>query len=95
MTQSTIVHETGGVELQVNAITSVAGKLAVEVRQDGKPIPGFTLADAAPIKGNVMAYAAAWGARTSLSSFAGQKISLRVAMADAKLYSLTLACAQK
>ena len=93
--QSTIVHETGGVELQVNAVTSVAGKLAVEVRQDGKPIPGYTLADAAPIKGNVMAYAATWGARASLSSFAGQNISLRVAMADAKLYSLTLACAQK
>ena len=93
MARQTVVHETGGVELRVNAVTSVAGTLAVEVRQGDKPVPGFTLADAAPIKGNVMAYAAAWGARASLSSFAGQNISLRVAMADAKLYSLTLACA--
>ena len=45
--------------------------------------------------GNALAAAASWqgGALASLSALEGHKVSFRVAMADAKLFSLKLACA--
>ena len=87
----------GGVQLLVNAVTSVVGWVRVGLLAQGGtgPVPGMALADADPIVGNALAAAASWqgGALASLSALAGTKVALRVAMADAKLFSLKLACA--
>ncbi len=83
----------GGVELLVNMETSVAGFVAVEVLSGGRAIVGFDRADR--LKGNAIAAVASWdeGATASLSALAGTAVSFRVTLADAKLYSLRLACA--
>lgn len=83
----------GGVELRVNMETSVAGFVAVEVLQQGRAVDAFRRADR--LKGNAIAAVASWdeGATASLSALAGEVVSFRVTLADAKLYSLRLACA--
>ena len=81
---------TGGVELYVNMQTSVVGWVAVEVVGQGE----FTLENADKLKGGATDAVASWGQGTlaSLSSLAGKKVKLKVAMADAKLFSLRLGC---
>ena len=86
----------GGVQLLVNTVTSSCGWVRVELQAPGgAPMPGMTLADSDPIVGNALGAAASWqgGALASLSALAGIKVAFRVAMADAKLFSLKLACA--
>ncbi len=82
------------VALGVNLVTSVVGFAAVGVVQNGQEVPGYGLADADRLKGNAISAAASWGAGTkrSLSAFVGQQVAFKVAMADTKLYSLTLIC---
>jgi hypothetical protein len=91
---------TGGVELRVNFRTSVAGFLAVAVEQaqTGRPNPRFdmyTLDQSDLLRGNAMGAVASWGNRTqmSLSPLAGERIRIAVVLTDAKLYSLSLVCA--
>ena len=86
----------GGVQLLVNTITSVAGWVRVELQApDGVPVTGMALADSDPIVGNALGAEASWqgGKLASLSALAGIKVAFRVAMADAKLFSLKLSCA--
>ena len=99
---TTIVH--GGVELHVNLESSVVGFAAIELVQGCKeqgdpsscePVPGFELASSDRLRGNAISAVASWlqGGMASLSSLAGQRVAMRVQLADAKLYSLRLACA--
>ena len=85
----------GGVQLLLNVETSVAGFVAAEIMQQGAPVAGMELDQADQIKGNSVAAVASWGGGTlaSLSKLAGQQVQVRVAMTDAKLFSLRLACA--
>jgi hypothetical protein len=52
-------------------------------------------ADADQLKGSATNAVASWGggAVASLSALAGKEVALKVAMADAKLFSLRLGCA--
>jgi hypothetical protein len=56
-----------------------------------------TLGEADALKGNAIAAVASWngGQQSSLSSWAGKMVSFKVAMADARLFSLRLACADE
>ena len=88
----------GGVQLLVNVETSVAGYAVVAVLPSGSggsATEQFSLAASDLIKGSAVSAVASWGggALASLSSLAGQKVQLQVAMADARLFSLKLACA--
>lgn len=52
--------------------------------------------DADQLKGSATNAVASWGrgAVASLSALAGKEVALKVAMADAKLFSLRLGCAE-
>jgi len=93
------------VQLFVNMETSVAGFVAIAVvdtasesqseSESESGSAGYTLTDADKLKGSATNAVASWGggAVATVSQFAGKEIALKVAMADAKLFSLRLGCA--
>lgn len=77
-----------GATLYMNFATSAAGGIRVEIQsQDGRPVPGFALADCQEIIGNEIEHAVKWQGG-DLSALAGQPVRLRFVMKDADLYSL-------
>lgn len=77
-----------GKELVVNAATSAGGSLAVEIQgPDGKPVPGFTLADCAPVVGDFIGKPVAWKGG-KVETLAGKEIRLRFVLREADLYSI-------
>jgi len=72
----------------MNFSTSVAGGIRVEIQDaEGKPIPGFTLADCPEIFGDALQRAVAWKSGPDVSRLAGRPVRLRFVMKDADLYS--------
>ena len=87
----------GGAQLMLNVETGVAGFVAVEVLlQGGKAAEGMELEASDPIKGSAINAVASWGKGqlATLAGLAGQSVKLRVTMADAKLFSMQLACCE-
>jgi hypothetical protein len=82
------------VQLLVNMQTSVAGFVALELSENGAVIPGYGLLSSDKLKGGAINASASWGGRkvASLSTLAGRSVAVRAALADAKLYSLRVAC---
>ena len=77
-----------GKRLELNLDASVAGSAQVEIlRADGKPVPGFSLAEADAIKGNFIAKTVTWQGRDDVSAVAGKPVQLHFVMRDAKLYA--------
>jgi hypothetical protein len=78
--------------LHVNANLGPEGELRIEVLDAAtdQPIPGFTAADAEPVRGDVPAGKVRWHGR-SLQSLAGQQIKLRFHLAGGDLYSFWFA----
>ncbi len=78
-----------GRELVLNFATSAAGGIRVEIQDpSGRPLPGFTLADAVEQIGNEIERTVAWKSGTDLSALAGRAVRLRFVMKDADLYAL-------
>jgi hypothetical protein len=76
-----------GRSLELNVQTSVAGHVLVELLRNGRPIPGYSAAEADSIKGNFIAKTVTWNGRSEVSSLAGKPVQLRFFMRDAKLYA--------
>lgn len=77
-----------GNKLTVNYATSAAGSLRVELQDaDGKPLPGFTLADSEEHFGDNVSRTIAWKNGSDLSSLAGKPIRIRYELKDGDLYS--------
>ena len=77
-----------GKELEMNFSSSAAGSIKVEIQDAaGKPIEGFTLADADETFGDTLARAATWKGKSDVGSLAGKPVRLRFVMSDADLYS--------
>ena len=77
-----------GNRLILNYATSASGSMRVEIQDsDGKPIPGFALADAPELYGDAIAEPYRWATGTDVSSLAGKPVRLRFVMKDADLYS--------
>ena len=55
---------------------------------DGKPVPGFTLADSIELYGDTVARNALWKDNPDLGALAGKPVRLRFVMRDADLYSI-------
>ncbi|MBM3457599.1 MAG: hypothetical protein FJX77_03575 [Armatimonadetes bacterium] len=55
-----------------------------------KPFPGFSLAEADVLKGDELSRAATWKGSADLSSLKGRKVSVRLHLARAKLYSMAM-----
>ncbi|MDB6133958.1 MAG: hypothetical protein JWM59_2201 [Verrucomicrobiales bacterium] len=77
-----------GGELRLNIDTGATGTVFVELRDaEGKPIPGFTLADCEEIGGNFIDQRVYWKGKTDVSSLAGRPIRLYLKLTRAKLYA--------
>ena len=78
-----------GSNLQINFATSAAGGLRVEIQdEDGKPCPGFALADCPEMIGDEIDRVVRWAGEADVTRLAGKPIRLRLALKDADLYSL-------
>ena len=85
----------------LNMRTSVVGSVAVEVLENGSPVNGCELENADVVKGNSVSARVTWSAaqtgadQCNLAALAakGAKVSFRVAMVDAELFSIRLGCA--
>ncbi len=74
--------------LLLNASTSGAGHIKCEVRgEDGRALPGFSLADAKEVFGDEIELAMEWKDGADLAALAGRTISLHFEMKDADIYS--------
>ena len=77
-----------GRKLVVNFATSHQGSLAVELQDaEGKPIPGFTLADCLPLNGDEIEKTVAWKGGADVSPLAGKSVRLRFDLKDADVFS--------
>ncbi|MGV3723113.1 MAG: hypothetical protein ACO1SX_19610 [Actinomycetota bacterium] len=78
-----------GKRLTLNFATSAAGGIRVELQSpDGKPYPGFSLADATEQIGNEISREVSWKGGPDVSALAGKPVRLRFVMKDADLYAL-------
>lgn len=78
-----------GEELEINYATAAAGSLRFELQdEEGKALPGYTLAESREIIGDQIARVVAWKDGSSMASLAGQTVRLRVVMKDADLFAL-------
>lgn len=77
-----------GRELVLNFSTSAAGSIAVELLDaDGKPLPGYSLAEAQPEYGDQIEQVMTWKTG-DLSDTAGKPVRLRFVMRECDLFSL-------
>lgn len=78
-----------GRELVINHATAAAGSIRVEIQDaDGKPFPGFALADSAEITGDQIEQVVSWKNGADVNSLAGRAVRLRFALKDADVYSM-------
>ncbi len=77
-----------GRRLRLNIDTGSAGAAFVELRDaDGRPIPGFTLADCEEVGGNFIDQCVYWKGAADVSGLAGRPVRVHVRMKRAKLYT--------
>ncbi|HWL08763.1 MAG TPA: hypothetical protein VNQ76_10175 [Planctomicrobium sp.] len=78
-----------GKELTLNYAVQNGGKLQVEIQDpNGKPIPGFALADSVALTGDEIDQTVSWKSGSDVSKLAGQPIRLRFIMTQGDLYSM-------
>jgi len=81
-----------GKRLRLNIDTGSMGTGYVELRDaDGKPIPGFTLADCEEVGGNFIDQAVYWKGSPDVSALAGKPIRIYFKLTRAKLFSFVFA----
>lgn len=81
-----------GRRLLLNYSTSAAGKIRIEVQDtDGRPLPGFALADAPDIYGDSLGQPAPWKDGSDLAALAGKPVRLRFVLSDADLFAFRFA----
>ncbi len=65
------------------------GSLRVELQSpDGKPLPGFTLADCKPLAGDEIRQTVEWRSGADISGVADKPVRLRFSLQNADVYSL-------
>jgi hypothetical protein len=79
-----------GPTLTVNA-AAATGEVRVEVlAADGSPLPGFSGAEAAVLRGDGLDQAVTWAAHADLASLGGRPIRLRFQLRAATVYAFTV-----
>jgi len=77
-----------GKQLVLNVSTSAAGTVRVEIQSaDGRPMPGFALADCHDVYGDDLERAVRWKGNPDLRALAGKPVRLRLEVKDADVYS--------
>ena len=83
-----------GDRLEINFATAAGGSLRVEIQDaDGKPIPGFTLADCNRQYGDQLDRVVLWKSEHDVGQLAGKPVRLRIELKDADLYSFQFTAA--
>lgn len=78
-----------GRRLVLNYATSAVGSVHVELQNaEGRPLPGYSLADCSEIYGDETARPVAWKGGRDVGALAGKPMRLRLVLRDADLYSL-------
>lgn len=81
-----------GQKLMLNFATSAAGSLRVELTDlEGKPLPGFALADCDETFGDSLDRAITWNGKPDVASLSCKSVRLRFQLNDADLYSFQFA----
>jgi len=90
---ATVAFLPPGRKMRINALTRRAGRILVEVvgYHDGKPLPGRTFADAAPIIGDQHWTPVSWKGQEDLGHNSGTAIFLRFRMDKARIFGLEFA----
>jgi len=74
--------------LLVNLSTSVPGHLRCELRDvSGRPLPGFSLAECAPLYGDGLELPVTWKGGTDVKGLAGKPVVLHIELQDADLFA--------
>ncbi len=77
------------VQLHINYATSAPGFVKVEIQDAaGKPLPGYSLAEATEIIGDELDRVVSWTSGSDLRALAGKPIRLRLVMKDADVYAI-------
>jgi len=77
-----------GRELSLNFSSSAAGEVRVEIQDaDGRPLPGYALADCPPIFGDTIDRIVVWKGGSGVGSLAGKPVRLRFHLKDADIFS--------
>ena len=72
----------------MNIDTSSAGSARVALLDtNGKPLPGYAVADCDVILDNNVRHAVTWKGKSDVSALAGKPVRLRFEMRSAKLYA--------
>jgi hypothetical protein len=80
-----------GHRLNCNFATSAGGSIKVEILDtEGKPVPGFSLADCTPLVGDSIEQSFTWpkSGPEALKSLNGKPVRLRFVMLEANLYAI-------
>ena len=86
---TTKVFTMAGDRLVINASTSAAGSIRVELTDpQGTPIEGFAFKDCQTFVGDAIDATVTWSSRPGLRSLAGRPIRARFELIDADLYAL-------
>ena len=84
-----LVHH--GSRLELNLDTSAGGMAQVEIRDvSGKPIAGYTLADADALNGNSVRMPVSWKGSSDVSKLVGKPIRLHFKLRNCRLYAFQL-----
>ena len=77
-----------GRRLSLNYATSAAGHVRIELQDaTGKPLPGFTLADADELYGDSVNQTVTWKTQADVSQLVGQAVRVRFLLRDADLFA--------
>ena len=77
-----------GGELELNYSTSAVGSVQVEIQDgEGRPVPGFSLADSLQMFGDEIEGVFKWNDGGDLGRLAGTAVRLRFVLMDADLYA--------
>ena len=80
-----------GREIQINARTTQAGSVEVELRERGKPVEGFTFVEAVPFSGDSTRVTCRWNGKDDLSSLRGKNLEIAFRLRSAKLFACRFA----
>ena len=85
----TSANPSNGIRLRLNAATSAAGSIRVELLDhSGKVIPGYSMQDCDVVIGDYLERIVSWKGKSDLTGLAPRVIHVRFQMKDADLFSL-------
>ncbi len=78
--------------LHINLLTNSEGSVKVELQDaSGRPISGYTLAEATAMKGDEISKVVSWGARSDVGKLRGKTMRIKFQLYKAKVFSFRFA----